>query len=54
MLTIQELADKMRVHYQTVRSWMRRGLPVTKVGNVVRIDEKEAMEWLKAQRNKGE
>ena len=54
MLTIQEFADKMRVHYQTVRTWVRNGLPVTKIGNIVRINEEEAMAWLKAQRNKGE
>lgn len=54
MLTIKEFAKKMRVHYNTVRNWIRHGMPATKGVRAVRVNEKEAMSWLKARQNKGE
>lgn len=54
LLTIKEFSRKMRVHYNTVRNWIKHGMPATKGERAVRIDEKEAMAWLKARQNKGE
>lgn len=38
LLTIQEAADQIGVHYQTIRNWMKRGLiEYRKWGSTVRI-----------------
>ena len=40
--TLQEVADGIGVHYQTVRTWMKEGrLKVSKVGKSYRVPESE-------------
>lgn len=47
METIQEFAEFMKVHENTVRKWIEKGMPIIRQGNVVRIDRVEALAWLK-------
>jgi excisionase family DNA binding protein len=38
VMTIEEVAEYLRVHYDTVRRWCRKGtLPAAKVGGTYRI-----------------
>ncbi len=40
--TLQEVADGIGVHYQTVRGWMKDGkLKVSKIGKSYRVPEAE-------------
>lgn len=42
MKTIQETADILGVHYQTIRNWIKSDeIKVMKIGNTVRISEEE-------------
>ena len=47
MLTTEELAKFMAVHENTIYNWARKGMPRIKVGNTVRYDLEEVVEWLK-------
>ena len=44
--TIQEVADTYSVTKQTIRNWIKRGLPHIKVGNVLRFDLQEVDKWI--------
>lgn len=46
MLTIQEFAEFMKVHENTVRKWIEKGLPIVKFDAVIRIDQEKAITWL--------
>lgn len=48
--TVQEFADKLGVHPQTVYTWMNSDppkIPTVKLGGTRRIPKKEADEWLR-------
>ncbi len=51
VITVKELATKLRVHKNSVYNWIRRGMPVLYKGRVIRIDEEEAMKWLEETKN---
>lgn len=53
VLTIKEIADKYRVSIMTVHNWIKKGLPVTKIGRVIRIEQKDLERFISAQ-NKGD
>ena len=39
-LTVQEYADRLRVHHSTVRAWIKKGtLTHVRVGRVIRVCE---------------
>ena len=46
-LTIQEAAERYKVHRNTVQNWLRRGLPRIKQGRIVRISVAEIERWLR-------
>ena len=48
-LTTQALAKAIGVHPQTVRDWVRRGVPCLMVGNRPRFLRSEAEAWLLGQ-----
>ena len=40
MLTLQEVAKKLNMHYMTIYSWVKSGkLPAIQFGKIYRIDE---------------
>ena len=40
MLTLQEVAEKLNMHYMTIYSWVKSGkLPAIQFGKIYRIDE---------------
>lgn len=47
VMKLQEFADLLRVHVNTVRNWKSQGMPCIKFGNTVRIEAYEAIAWLK-------
>lgn len=49
ILTIKEVANKYRVSIMTVHNWIKKGLPVTRIGRVIRVDEKKLEEFISAQ-----
>jgi len=52
--TVKEFAQMMRVHPNTVRIWIKKGLPALRLGTFTRIDEEAAVEWLKRPAKKTE
>ncbi len=52
LLTIDEFKDKVKVHHLTVRRWIKKGMPVYQEGKVIRINEEEALGWLKGGRKR--
>lgn len=50
--TVQEAADLLKVHYQTVRNWIRSGeIRVIKIGRSYRIPKSEIENRLTAGEN---
>lgn len=47
IVTTAKLADFMAVHENTIYNWVRLGMPRIKVGNTVRYDLEEVLEWVK-------
>ena len=46
ILTLEEVADYLRVHYTTVRRWCRGGeLPALKVGRTYRVRKADLDTW---------
>lgn len=44
--TIEAFAERLSVHPNTIKSWLKRGLPSVKVGSVRRILVERADAWL--------
>jgi len=51
LLTIKEFAEFMKVNPATIYKWIRNGMPVIKLEDTIRIDQSEAINWLKENRN---
>lgn len=48
MLTVQDVAKRLNMHYMTIYYWVRDGkLPAVQINKVYRIDERELEEFLK-------
>jgi len=50
-ITIQQMAEKYNVTKQTIRNWIKQGLPHIKLGNVLRFEEKESDSWIRNKSN---
>jgi excisionase family DNA binding protein len=51
MLTIRQVADEMKVHYETVRGWIQTGeLVAVDIGRVYRISRTELEEFKRRKR----
>ncbi len=49
-LTVPEAADLLRVSRRTIDSWKTRpDFPVIKIGQIVRVDKAELLDWFKRQ-----
>ena len=48
LLTKYELSDFLKVHFSTVDTMIKRGLPHYKLTNHYRFDLDEVLEWMKA------
>lgn len=47
--TIREIAEYYSVTQQTIRNWVKVGLPHIKIRNVLRFDPEDTDRWLKEQ-----
>ncbi len=47
---LSDLKERLRVSEVTVRRWVRRGLPHSKVGGMLLFDPAEVDAWIRAQR----
>ena len=47
---LSDLKDRLHVSEVTVRRWVRRGLPHSKVGGMLLFDPAEVDAWIRAQR----
>jgi len=51
MLTVQDVAKRLNMHYMTVYYWVRDGkLPAVQINKIYRIDERELEEFLKTKK----
>ena len=49
---IKDIAEYYSVTQQTIRNWVKSGLPHIKIKNVLRFDPEETDRWLKEQTKK--
>lgn len=47
LLTSQELAEKLKVHLQTVYLYVKDGMPHIRLGRTLRFDFDAVVEWFK-------
>jgi len=47
LLNIKQLAQHYNVTAQTIRNWIKIGLPRIKIGNVLRFKLEDVDEWIK-------
>lgn len=48
MLTVQDVAKRLNMHYMTIYYWVRDGkLPAVQINKIYRIDEGELEEFLR-------
>lgn len=53
LLTVEEVAEELRLHPETVRRMLRTGdMPGSKYGDEWRIDRAELDEWKKQRKNR--
>lgn len=46
MLTIKQVSEMYKVHTNTVRRWIERGLEVERIGKIIRIDPQKLEEFV--------
>jgi len=46
LLNIEELSDELKVHYNTIFKWIKKGMPCFKKGRVIRFNLEKVLEWL--------
>jgi len=49
IVTVKEAAGQYKVCHATVLNWIKKGLPATKIGKVIRIDEDDLKKFIAAQ-----
>jgi excisionase family DNA binding protein len=49
-LTIDDVSEMLQVTRSTVYNLKKRGLPFIKLGKNIRFDQKEVVDWVKANR----
>jgi excisionase family DNA binding protein len=49
-LTIDDVSEMLQVTRSTVYNLKKRGLPFIKLGKNIRFDQKEVVDWIKANR----
>ncbi|MDR1134656.1 MAG: helix-turn-helix domain-containing protein [Clostridiales Family XIII bacterium] len=49
-LTIDDVSEMLQVTRSTVYNLKKRGLPFIKLGKNIRFDQKEVIDWVKANR----
>ena len=52
-LTIDDVSEMLQVTRSTVYNLKKRGLPYIKLGKNIRFDQKEVVDWIKANRDEG-
>lgn len=45
-VTIVELAENLKVTEQTIRNWMKEGLPSIKIGRARRYEPEAVQKWI--------
>jgi excisionase family DNA binding protein len=48
-LTIQEIMTEYKVSHTTILNWIKRGLPATKIGRLLRIKEDDLKRFISSQ-----
>jgi len=46
-LTIKEISKVYKVSDKTIRNWLKKGMPVTRIGNVLRFKIIDTEKWIK-------
>lgn len=49
MLRVKDIMIKYRVSKTTIYNWVRKGLPIIKVGKITFIEEKELLKFIKGE-----
>lgn len=53
LLTLEEIAERFKVTSRTIYNWIDGGMPVMKIGGVIRFDPEEVTAWMKQKRTRG-
>ena len=51
LLNIDDLSKELKVHNNTIYSWIKNGMPHFKKGRVIRFNLNKVMEWLEKNEN---
>ena len=54
LYTTQEVADMLKVHFNTIHNFRKEGMPFKKIGSSVRFDIDEVMEWIESKNKEKE
>lgn len=49
-LSIKQLQEELSICRQTIYRWMDKGLPVIRIGGLVRFDAEEVKKWINENR----
>ena len=50
-ITLNELANSLRISRATIDRWRKEGMPYYKIGNGVRFIETEVLQWIVANKS---
>lgn len=50
-ITLNELANSLRISRATIDRWRKEGMPYYKIGNGVRFIETEVLQWIAANKS---
>lgn len=50
-LTVEELSKMLKISRSTIDRWRKEGLPHIKIGNSIRFDKAEVLQWLNSNKH---
>ena len=52
LLTTKELVEQLKVNASTIHRWRKEGMPVRKLGTLVRFNYDDVIKWIEEEKNK--
>lgn len=52
-ITINQFCENMGITRMTYYTWVKEGLPYFQQGRIIRLEEKEVMQWVENRKKRG-